>query len=69
VDGIRICVDPCRQFTCGQSEACVVRSKKAQCECLANFVRNPTSGRCEKPGRNQIYFELIQFYQLIKILN
>lgn len=51
VDGIRGCIDPCVSFTCGQSEACIVRNNKAQCECLASFVRNPASGLCEKPGR------------------
>ncbi len=55
VDGLRACVDPCLSFTCGQGETCKVQNNKPFCECLTSFVRNPSSGICEKPGRKFIF--------------
>ena len=62
IDGNRICVDPCKSFTCAQSESCVIKAGKAHCECLSNFVRNPSTGTCEKPGRKLKQIKLIIFF-------
>ncbi len=52
INGVKKCVDPCAETSCGQNEICrVTQPGKPQCECEANYVRNTAgSGLCEKPS-------------------
>ena len=50
VNGIRNCIDICRETACGQNEVCYVRDRKPLCDCHTSFIRNPSTGFCEKPS-------------------